>query len=285
MMSSKSGAWGSGAGDVEQPDGLPAEGEVGARAGRKFAGIPAVRAWTAVLGGLVVVPTVAFWDQATFWTPSRVLKKPMHPTNPPVSRGQGRLDGFADNWLTSSSILCSNNLEYSIADVIVPSLYNLGFTPNGVVFLNVVVRGFVFHAFHRYRYFSLCLLLLVVQVLDAADGQLARAYSMTSKWGQWLDHVTDEIITATFMAFTLYMMSKQCGWTSRPVMIASTLFVSMVVLGASYMHAITGGTTYQECSLVSKLGMYQMLYMSYIEIIVVLVIVSSGSVPSHANAP
>lgn len=283
MRSSKSGPLGSAVCDVERPDTFLAEVEA-CVVGRQVVGISSVRLWTVVLGGVAFISLFALWDVGVFESSTQVVNKPTNSADLAASRGQGRLHGFVDTWVTSSDILCSNNLEYSIADVIVPVLYNLGFTANGVVALNVVVRGFVFYAFQHYKYITLCLLLLVVQVLDAADGQLARAYSMTSSWGHWLDHVTDEIFTATFMAFTLYMMSKQCGWTSRPVMIASTLFVSMVVLGASYMHAITGGTTYQECSLVSKLGMYQMLYMSYIEIIVVLVIVSSGSVPSHANA-
>eukprot|EP00747_Dinoflagellata_sp_TGD_P212348 gnl/TRDRNA2_/TRDRNA2_85446_c0_seq2.p1 gnl/TRDRNA2_/TRDRNA2_85446_c0~~gnl/TRDRNA2_/TRDRNA2_85446_c0_seq2.p1 ORF type:complete len:319 (+),score=40.80 gnl/TRDRNA2_/TRDRNA2_85446_c0_seq2:91-1047(+) len=178
---------------------------------------------------------------------------------------QARLEGFQNTWWTSSLVLCPSNMEYRIADALVPTFFKLGFTPNSIVVLNCCIRGWLMRCYASYRYKMLLLLLTVVQVLDAADGELARRYGMTSELGAVIDHTTDNIFSVLFMSYTVYLMACHKGVRSYAVYSYSATFVFMCFLAPHYEKAMETHVPYQECSIFAVLGMYQCLNMLYIE--------------------
>merc|ERR1712176_1145193 len=131
------------------------------------------------------------------------LTSSVRPSNLNSGLTQSRLKGFPNTYWTSSLVLCPSNMEYRIADELVPIFFELGFSPNGIVFLTCCVRVLCIRVYLAQNYNMVALLLSVVQVLDAADGQLARAYGMESKFGGILDHAADTVFTVCFMAFTM----------------------------------------------------------------------------------
>jgi phosphatidylglycerophosphate synthase len=176
-----------------------------------------------------------------------------------------RLLGFQNTWWTSSLVLCPSNMEYRIADQLVPLFFKLGFTPNAVVALNCCFRACCLRCLAVYRYGMVLLLLSVIQWLDAVDGHLARTHGMTSKFGAEFDHGTDNIFTVVFMLMVLYLLARQNGIRSKAVITISAIFLMMGLLGPQYEMAIENRVPYGECNIFAVLGMYQCLHMLYIE--------------------
>ncbi|MGE0550688.1 MAG: CDP-alcohol phosphatidyltransferase family protein [Kofleriaceae bacterium] len=101
-------------------------------------------------------------------------------------------------------------------------LARLGATPNQVTCANVAV-GLTACVLAHYGTRSslllagICMFLQVV--LDSSDGELARIRFMSSKFGMWLDNVSDDIIDNLFIA----MLGVGLGGTWAPVAIAAAI--------------------------------------------------------------
>ena len=108
-------------------------------------------------------------------TPSstKAAKDVWKPKNPPVLNCSP--PGFKPGWATTNFFLCPANLDYLLADAIVPWLYVVGVnTPNKITILNCFLRAFVTYLLWGGSYFWVTALLPLTQVLDCADGQCAR---------------------------------------------------------------------------------------------------------------
>lgn len=78
-----------------------------------------------------------------------------------------------------------------------------GLTPNQVTSANIVVgvTACVFAALgHRWSFMVAGALMFAQVVLDSCDGELSRIRHMGSKFGMWLDNVSDDIIDNSFIA-------------------------------------------------------------------------------------
>lgn len=47
--------------------------------------------------------------------------------------------------------------------------------------------------------------MLLQQVLDAADGEMARTYNLRSEFGHWLDHTSDDFYGLGFVGSIMYL--------------------------------------------------------------------------------
>ena len=89
--------------------------------------------------------------------------------------------GFVPGRITKSFLMCPGNLEYYLADKIIPFFHAAGFSPNHVTLLNCFwVRIPSIYLFLQGDYVMFVFLLLMQQVLDCADGQLARKFRWSS---------------------------------------------------------------------------------------------------------
>eukprot|EP00747_Dinoflagellata_sp_TGD_P131352 gnl/TRDRNA2_/TRDRNA2_174953_c0_seq1.p1 gnl/TRDRNA2_/TRDRNA2_174953_c0~~gnl/TRDRNA2_/TRDRNA2_174953_c0_seq1.p1 ORF type:complete len:295 (+),score=42.78 gnl/TRDRNA2_/TRDRNA2_174953_c0_seq1:67-951(+) len=184
---------------------------------------------------------------------------------------QARFKAFTNTYWTSSLVLCPSNIEYRIANELVSTFFALGFTPNGIVLLNCCIRACLLRLYYSYHYNAVVLLLAVIQVLDAADGQLARIHGMTSKFGAALDHATDNLFSAMFMLLTMYLLACHNGIRSKAVFVIGSVFVLMVILGYHYEKAIEGELEYKDCNMLAVMGMHQALHMLYIQWVLTIV--------------
>ena len=141
-------------------------------------------------------------------------------TSPPCLNGSA--PGFVPGFFSRNLLLCPANWEYGLADILVPFFYKIGIdTPNKVTLLNcVVVRltclywlsyaGDEEHGGQgRWIYWLLCLFMPMQQMVDCADGQMARRYGLGSDFGAWLDHTTDYVFGASVSYTHLTLPTKR----------------------------------------------------------------------------
>lgn len=79
----------------------------------------------------------------------------------------------------------------------------LGITPNQITAVNILVgiAACVLVPLGTYTGFALAGALMFVQVvLDSCDGEVARLRFLSSKFGMWLDNVSDDVIDNVFVA-------------------------------------------------------------------------------------
>jgi hypothetical protein len=79
----------------------------------------------------------------------------------------------------------------------------LGLTPNMVTTLSLLSGVFSAYMIHKKNYKSAGLLFFLGYYFDCVDGKLARKYNMTSKFGDYYDHITD-IIKFGLVMYALY---------------------------------------------------------------------------------
>ena len=89
--------------------------------------------------------------------------------------------GFKPGPITKSFVMCPGNLEYYLADKLVPYFHAAGLSPNHVTLLNcILLRMPSIYLFLQGDYVMFIIFLLGQQVLDCADGQLARRHNCGS---------------------------------------------------------------------------------------------------------
>jgi phosphatidylglycerophosphate synthase len=122
-----------------------------------------------------------------------------------------------------------------IAHKCVRVLYHSSVTPNQVTVASIVagVVAAVVYAFAGSAFIPLAGLLVTLKdILDSADGQLARAKSMYSRFGRFLDSVGDYSVNLFLFAAISLSIYKQTGW--EPVFLLGLLGFLGISLRVSY---------------------------------------------------
>lgn len=128
-------------------------------------------------------------------------------------------------------------IEYKIAAVFAPSLYQIGATPNMVTLTNVVYRMF----FMCYVYsnpqnvFTNWAFMWSSQILDCLDGLMARRYNMGSEFGAWLDITLDDAFGITVM---LMLLSSFIHHANFVAFILVFCFVLIPMSSEAYMKSM-----------------------------------------------
>ena len=209
-------------------------------------------------------------------------EKRRKPKNPPCLNCTA--DGYKPNFITSSFILNPGNVDYRLADIITPYMYKIGIdTPNKVTMLNcVAVRAlsvYLMMGGSVFGYWAQLILLPMHQVLDCADGQMARRYGLGSEFGEWLDHTTDNVYGLFFMlsmGYRLYLAYPEEGVTSGPMLLFAVIILTMAFFGNIGIQAKVAGVHYDKMTTLQKVGMHQELYMTYIYIAMMSLFITTG---------
>jgi phosphatidylglycerophosphate synthase len=158
----------------------------------------------------------------------------------------------------ASDELINTHLLRPIAGLLVRALYRTGVTPNHVT-LAATASGFAAAALYLQgtplmtAVAGLCL--TGKDILDSADGQLARAKWMFSRAGRFLDSIGDFAVNlAVFAAIAGAMTHGGSGWDIRALCLCAFLGVSLrvsyhVFYQTSFLHlrnAYTGNRTSEE---------------------------------------
>ncbi|GMH59506.1 hypothetical protein TrVE_jg5467 [Triparma verrucosa] len=215
---------------------------------------------------------------------SKATKKEYKTKYPPILNCTP--DGYTPSPLISNMILCSGNLDYFFADLLVPPLYAVGLnTPNKITIFNCVVRLYLIAGalWTSQNYALTALLLVSQQVLDCADGQCARRYGLGSEFGAWLDHITDEIFGYAYAATFIYMIYGRNGAWSVPMYVIVTVLAIMGVGGKSTFEAKDTNIKFKDFKWNHVLGMYQEFYMTYIYLVMMSLYVFMGWLPGTVS--
>ena len=97
-----------------------------------------------------------------------------------------------------------DNVILDIVEYINIYFYNVGFTPNGITTLSAIFGILAsIHIFYNY-YVLASLFYFTGYFFDCMDGNFARMYDMTSKFGDIYDHVKDITVSFSLMGVLLY---------------------------------------------------------------------------------
>ena len=90
-------------------------------------------------------------------------------------------------------------LLYNISNLIIPILYKLKFTPNIVTTIGNIIGIMALYFLYCNNIYIFIILCIIRQLFDCMDGEMARKYKLTSKFGDIYEHVSD----ITFFIFIL----------------------------------------------------------------------------------
>jgi phosphatidylglycerophosphate synthase len=117
-----------------------------------------------------------------------------------------------------SDELINTYLIRPAAGIVVRLLYNTPATPNQVTLLSAasgLIAAFLFFKGGREGLFAAGLFIALKDILDSADGQLARAKSMCSRYGRFLDSIVDFFVDlAVFFCIGLMLYRSGEDWIS-----------------------------------------------------------------------
>lgn len=89
-----------------------------------------------------------------------------------------------------------------IVDKIDHIFKDLGFTPNHITILSLLIRLYSLYLLKKNHYFKSIILFNIGFIFDCMDGHMARKYNMGSKFGDKLDHYSDWFLV--LISFFIY---------------------------------------------------------------------------------
>ena len=98
-----------------------------------------------------------------------------------------------------------DNILYDISNYLNPYYKKLGFTPNTLTTLSIVVTLLGLYLYKK-KYIVLgSILFFIGYYFDCADGSYARKYKMETKYGDYYDHIGDvfKIIVLLYLVYSL----------------------------------------------------------------------------------
>ena len=117
-----------------------------------------------------------------------------------------------------------DNIIYKIVEVLDPIFYKLNFTPNIITTLSLITG--LLSGYYFYNNNILCIPLYILSyILDCSDGYFARKYNMTSKFGDYYDHISD-IIKTSIIIYLIYIRSKKIN-KNKLILLILSLFILM----------------------------------------------------------
>lgn len=136
---------------------------------------------------------------------------------------------YAETWAISSEGL----FMYPLAKAFVPSLHEIGTTPNMLTLFNILVGASAAYSCANAWWISTCVLVLLYQLIDAMDGTLARFYGLVSEFGARLDEFCDNAYGTS-----ISISACMCLYPNIYALIAQAAFsIFLCVAAASFSSA------------------------------------------------
>lgn len=102
---------------------------------------------------------------------------------------------------------------------------SLGFTPNGVTFLSIILSAFAIFFLWKRNFAMFVLFSALAYWMDDLDGVMARKYKLTSKIGEFLDHISDALY---FVGVYLVLVVRYKALNKMPVVMVLFLLSALV---------------------------------------------------------
>jgi phosphatidylglycerophosphate synthase len=126
-----------------------------------------------------------------------------------------------------------DNILNSIAESQLNFYYNLNFTPNILTTLSLLTGIGCIYAVYKDSYILAAILWLISYFYDTIDGKFARKYNMTSKFGDYYDHISDITIALGVSIMLFYKISAIKE--NKYFLIKSVIFFGILCILA-YIH-------------------------------------------------
>ena len=122
-----------------------------------------------------------------------------------------------------------DNILINISDSLCPLFKKLGFTPNGITTLSLIFGLAAVYALYKGKVWGFAILYFISYFFDNMDGHYARKYGMTSKFGDYYDHIKDIVVVLVLLG--VLITRNRC---SRKVWITAgaILAVAFVLMSA-----------------------------------------------------
>ena len=110
-------------------------------------------------------------------------------------------------------------IQKKFSKIILPYLHKIPFmSPNILTTIRNFIVFYIYYSIMIKKYYSnQGLLIIIVGILDILDGDYARAYNMTTSFGDKYDHVSDLVSTAVFL-YILYKTLKNKKYILFPLL-------------------------------------------------------------------
>jgi len=118
------------------------------------------------------------------------------------------------------------NIYFKIAEEGSHLMYNLGFTPNQVTFLSLLVQLVSCYLLYKGRTKLAAFLYLLGYIFDSIDGRLARNYNMYSRFGEQFDMISDVFANFALILTMLYVYKKCVNLVLIPFILISLYLIS-----------------------------------------------------------
>ena len=120
-------------------------------------------------------------------------------------------------------------ITYPIAKAIAPFLFNIGIKPNHVTISNIFFRIFILNRMINNNLNNLLYFLIFSHFLDCLDGTIARKFNLVSKFGKFIDQLSDKIFWGCTILLTLYKCKYVKNRFSQ-IITFSLLILSVILL-------------------------------------------------------
>ncbi len=118
-----------------------------------------------------------------------------------------------------------DNLLIDFANYIAPAFRALGFTPNMITGLSAIFGIMSIIFLQRKSYLNAGLCFFIQYFFDCMDGFFARKYKMTSKLGDFFDHIKDAIVILGIV----YVFYQRKDWGGIALTLATSLCVTFML--------------------------------------------------------
>jgi phosphatidylglycerophosphate synthase len=120
-----------------------------------------------------------------------------------------------------------------LAEALSPTFKKLHFTPNGITTLSLIFGLMAAWFLWKGRVWLFAISYIISFFFDCMDGHYARKYKMTSKFGDWYDHIKDWSVFIILIVVIVIKYKNRCSPTTVKGLIA--ILVIITVLNAAFV--------------------------------------------------
>uniref|UniRef100_A0A6C0EL69 CDP-alcohol phosphatidyltransferase n=1 Tax=viral metagenome TaxID=1070528 RepID=A0A6C0EL69_9ZZZZ len=121
-----------------------------------------------------------------------------------------------------------DNFLNDIADWLSPLFKKMYFTPNGITTLSLIFGLLSAWFLWKGKVWLFAILYMISFFFDCMDGLYARKYKMTSKFGDWYDHIKDWVVGLILVVIIFMRYKDRCS--PSVLIIVAVVFLLLTVL-------------------------------------------------------
>ncbi len=121
-------------------------------------------------------------------------------------------------------------LKY-IVDPLNPYFKSIGMTPNGLTAISGIFGIISIFCIFKSNYLLAALFFAISYIFDVFDGNFARKYNMVTKFGDWFDHMKDNLIIFGI----IFVLFKKKDINFKNKIVALSLYIILAILSFKYL--------------------------------------------------